>query len=85
MQDLSAVKLRPYALERLGKEPDARVWLLRHGKGHVIFTPLDVTSGLLGTRTWGILGYEPDYAEALLRNVVLWTVNGQPAEIPPPL
>jgi len=87
MQDLTAVKLRPYTVEREGKEAGLRLSILPHGKGHVLFTPLDVTSGLLGTRTWGIHGYDPDYALALLKNVLLWTADGQsptPRVAPPP-
>ena len=41
---------------------------MKLGKGRVIFTPLDVTSGLIGTNTWGILGYTPEYAEAMVTN-----------------
>ena len=43
------------------------------GNGRVIFTPLDYTSGLLGTNTWGILGYLPEYSESLATNVILTT------------
>jgi hypothetical protein len=55
--------------------PDAQ--LLSAGKGHVILLPLDVTSGLLGTGTWGIAGYEPGYAQALMKNIIFWTADGQ--------
>jgi hypothetical protein len=44
----------------------------------VIYTPLDLSSGLLGTSTWGILGYAPDYSEALARNIVNTAVQGAP-------
>jgi hypothetical protein len=43
------------------------------GKGRVIFTSLDVTSGLLGTNSWGVTGYLPEYSEALMQNVVMVT------------
>ena len=43
----------------------------------MIFSPLDLTSGLLGTNTWGIIGYAPDYAQSLLQNIILWTLDGQ--------
>jgi hypothetical protein len=39
---------------------------------------MDLTAGLLGTRMWGILGFEPAYAEAWVKNVVLWTAAGCP-------
>lgn len=37
--------------------------MFQAGKGHVVVSPLDPTSGLLGTNTWGIAGYEPGPAE----------------------
>lgn len=38
----------------------------------IIFSELDITSGLLGTETWGINGYAPASALALTRNIVLY-------------
>ena len=43
---------------------------------HVIVTDLDLTTGLLGAHTWGIVGYHPDYARSLVKNIILWTVDG---------
>jgi hypothetical protein len=77
MEDASRRRLRPSAVERLGATSGA-VGLIEAGKGHVVHAPLDVTSGLLGTDTGGIIGYDPAYAQALLRNVVFWTIDGQP-------
>jgi hypothetical protein len=51
---------------------------LSAGKGRVIFTSLDVTCGLLGTRTWGIAGFEPEYAQSFLKNLLFWTLDGRP-------
>jgi hypothetical protein len=58
---------------------------LSYGKGHVLYTPLDITSGLLGTKTLGILGYEPDYAQALAKNIIFWTLDGQAEATSSPL
>lgn len=85
MTDLSRPALRPYAIEVLGRAnglglPEE----IAAGKGHVIFTSLDITSGLLGTSTWGILGYDPNYAQSLVKNVILWTLDGQRQEGPAP-
>ena len=56
----------------------ARSDYFKAGKGHVIFTSLvTVTSGLLNTGTWGILGYEPTYSQNLLKNAIFWTLDGQ--------
>lgn len=79
MADLSKPKFRRSAIEVLGPH-SGHLMELRYGRGHVIFTPLDVTSGLLGTNTWGILGYSPDYAQSLVQNLILWTLDGQKEE-----
>ena len=76
MQDLSKPKFRRCAIETLGPHP-GNLLFLRYGRGHVIFTSLDVTSGLLGTNSWGILGFSPDYSQALIQNLILWTLDGQ--------
>jgi len=83
MDDLSKPVLRQYAVDLLGRSnglglPEEIV----AGKGHVILTSLDFTTGLLGTTTWGILGYEPGYAQSLVKNTILWTLDGQHEESP---
>ena len=62
--------LRLYAMEQLHSD-SPRLKSATAGKGRVIFTPLDLASGLLGTNTWGIVGYLPDYSQALIKNAVL--------------
>ena len=76
MQDLSKPRLRPFTVDVLGSHAGA-FRSIRWGAGHVVFTPLDLTSGLLGTQTWGILGYDPAYAQDLMQNVILWALDGQ--------
>jgi hypothetical protein len=77
MEDLSHPRLRPFALEKLGSPANEFPSSFTAGRGHVIFTPLDMTCGLLGTNTWGILGYEPGYSQSFIKNLLLWTVDGQ--------
>jgi hypothetical protein len=72
MEDLSRPLVRSYAS---GKTP-ARIEMLVSGKGKVLFSSLDLTTGLLGTNTWGILGYQPAYAQKLMKNIVLWISDG---------
>lgn len=67
----SPLRLRPYARDRLGRLAP-QIQLYRLGKGYIVFSPLDLTSGLLGTNTWGILGYEPASAQTFAKNLVLW-------------
>jgi hypothetical protein len=74
MDDLSTPLVRKYVkAKNLGTS--GRLDELRSGKGAVIYNPLDITSGLLGTNTWGISGFEPSYASALMKNIVLWSVS----------
>jgi hypothetical protein len=74
--DLTHMQLRGYAKENGGK--DLPMEALAYGKGWVIFSRLDLTTGLLGTQSWGILGYDPAYAEALMKNAVLWAEARSP-------
>ncbi len=75
MDNLGKPQLRPYAERKLGRAA-ARVEMLEFGNGRVILSPVDTTFGLLGTNTWGVLGYKPAYAQGLLKNVILWAMDG---------
>jgi hypothetical protein len=76
MDELTKPRLRQFEVQ--GKVNEAMpLSILAAGKGHVVFTPVDVTSGLLGSRTWGIAGLHPDYAPAFVKNLILWTLDGQ--------
>jgi hypothetical protein len=71
MEKLWPLKVRPYATKVMGEEiAPLRVAVV--GKGRVIHVPLDVTMGLLGSAEWGVAGYEPAVAQALMKNVLLW-------------
>ena len=75
MAALGAPEVRPFS--RGGTLPHGRTFeMLRSGKGCVVLAPIDVTSGLLGTNTWGVAGYSPEYALAFTKNLVLWTWDG---------
>jgi hypothetical protein len=77
MDELTKPRLRPFGVH--GRVNEATPILgFAAAKGHVIFTPIDVTSGLLASRTWGIAGLHPDYAGPFVQNLVLWTLDGQP-------
>jgi hypothetical protein len=82
MADLDRPRLRPYAIAKLGEDhPPAAgaIQVIRDGKGLVVYSPLDLTTGLLGANTWGVLGYEPASARAFVRNLVLNT-RAHPAQ-----
>lgn len=76
MTDLSKPKFRRSAIDVFGPRA-GHLMEIHYGRGHVIFSSLDLTSGLLGTHTWGILGYSPDYSQPLVQNLILWTLDGQ--------
>jgi hypothetical protein len=69
-------QLRPYVFTVLGGH-FPKLQIVESGKGAVLFSELDLTSGLLGTNTLGIVGYDPDYAARFISNTILWTVNGR--------
>jgi hypothetical protein len=75
-QDVSQRRLRQDTALRLGRTA-GNLHIVACGKGHVLIAPLDITSGLLGTNTTGILGYDPAYTQALVKNLVFWTLDGQ--------
>jgi hypothetical protein len=74
--DLSKPMLRGYANENGGKNFPLEA--LPYGNGWVIFSRLDLTTGLLGTQSWGILGFDSAYAQALMKNAVLWAEARSP-------
>jgi hypothetical protein len=45
------------------------------GRWAVVFSADDITSGLLGTSTWGIAGYAPRDADAIARNLLLYSLK----------
>ena len=76
MEDVTRIHVRAEVVARYGRGAGV-MRILSCGKGHVLYTPLDITSGLLGTNMLGILGYDPDYAQALVKNIIFWTLDGQ--------
>ena len=52
----------PLAAPALGNQP----------VGWWCFRPTDITTGLLGTNTWSVVGYTPDTCQRLLENTIGW-------------
>jgi hypothetical protein len=46
----------------------------------IIFSPVDLTGGLVGYSQWGMMGYEPRSAFELMRNIVLYADSRAPAK-----
>jgi hypothetical protein len=74
MDPLLKPRLRRFASDLL-KENSPELDSLSVGKGTVIISDLDLTTGLLDTGTWGINGYTPSYCQSLVKNVILFTLG----------
>jgi len=48
----------------------------------VLFSAWDISSGFLGTNTWGVIGYAASTSEKLGRNIVLYAINPAAATMP---
>ncbi|MGC8559684.1 MAG: DUF4159 domain-containing protein [Phycisphaerae bacterium] len=73
---------RKYYIQRHGMHHYAHLDGVKvHGRWVIIFSPCNLTSGLLGTNTWGISGYAPGYAVKLARNLLCYAA-GHPADRP---
>lgn len=73
MEALGAVRLRTFA--QAAMKPAEAVEIIEVGRGLIVASPGDITSGLLGTNTWGILGLEPVYSRKLMKNLLIWWEN----------
>jgi hypothetical protein len=78
MEKAAPLRTRAYTTEALQGAPPPPLQSMRIGDGQVIFSELDVISGLLGTSTWGIIGYQPTVSQALMRNTMLWSIKVPP-------
>jgi Domain of unknown function (DUF4159) len=72
--NLPKARIRRYTAEQLGDETP-QVQYLMAGNGMVIFSDLDISTGLVGSGNYGIVGYTPTYSQSLMKNVILWTLN----------
>jgi hypothetical protein len=76
LTQIAKAQVRPYVYAVLGQKfPPLQI--IESGRGAVLLAEMDITSGLLGNKTMGIIGYDPAYAHALVRNIILWTINGR--------
>jgi len=76
---LGKAKYRAYAIETRGTDAGG-LRMIAAGAGAVIVSDLDISGGLLGPGTWGIAGFQPDYAQGLVRNMILWTLSRLPKQ-----
>ncbi len=83
-KDCTAVEYRRMLIDLRGRKsnPGMQAYMIDN-RPAVIYSPEDITSGLLGTNTWGILGYAPDSAQALARNIVTHLATPVARPVPP--
>jgi len=74
MADATHPRLRQFALAEYARDPN-RLFVASLGRGTILYSDLDLTSGLLGTDTWGINGFSAAYSRRLVQNLVLWTMH----------
>lgn len=82
---ITAVQYRRFYLRYHGftKRPQL-LGLVHHGRYVIIFSPYDISSGLIGTHAWGINGYAPAAARKLLMNMLLYAAaDGKAIPLPP--
>jgi hypothetical protein len=78
MEKALSLKARTFAVQLLGETEPPPITTIALGQGHILFSELDVTSGLLGTSTWGIVGYLPATSQAIAKNIVIWSMRPPP-------
>ncbi len=66
------LRLRRYDLDKL-KMTTPPLEMITLANGVVVISHVDITTGLLGTNTLTIVGYEPAYAQAIAWNLLGWT------------
>ncbi len=76
---IASVHYRKFTLQEYGvKNVPQLLGVKQNHRWVIVFSPWDVTSGLLGTNTWGIAGYAPQSAQAIARNVMLYALAHKP-------
>jgi hypothetical protein len=83
-EKIDSVAFRRYGelkMQRRVRAPEMQV-INVDGKPKVLFSAWDVSSGFLGTNTWGVVGYAASTSEKLGRNILLYAINPAPVAVP---
>lgn len=71
--DLAGTSYRRVARAAAGGAPYPRLMAFTVGARHaVLYSPLDLSAGLLGTRVYNLRGYEPDSCLRIVRNLLAY-------------
>jgi hypothetical protein len=49
--------------------------IVSSGTGRVIFSRLDLTTGLTSSNAISVLGYQPQYCEDLVQDLIIWAIG----------
>jgi hypothetical protein len=71
------LRLRPWATDKL-KLTTPSLETIKAGKGTVIVSRVDITTGLLGTNMLTVIGYDAPYAQAVVWNMLGWAAANAP-------
>ncbi|MCY2925959.1 MAG: hypothetical protein NT031_11065 [Planctomycetota bacterium] len=74
---IASFTYRHHGDSRAGLGPQLQAIRL-DGRAAILFSPEDLTTGLLGTHSFAIDGYSPQTAWEIMRNVVLSTAAEKP-------
>jgi hypothetical protein len=74
MVDVSKVKINDEATERFGSDAPM-IQIAKAGKGYVLFSAMDLTTGMLDCRVMGVAGYKADWVSGFMNNLLLWAAE----------
>ncbi|MBI5725077.1 MAG: DUF4159 domain-containing protein [Planctomycetes bacterium] len=85
MKDMTVEKVKYHKTTkaRIGGMTEPRLMSVQDGdRPKVILSAEDLTAGMVGYSSWGLDGYAPQSAFAILRNIVIYTSMEKPASSP---
>jgi hypothetical protein len=78
---ISEINYRLFAKNVVGNLRSARVFgIPLNGRIAVYYSPIDISAGLVGQPTDGIVGYTPDTSTEIMRNIILVSAPQPPAQ-----
>jgi hypothetical protein len=67
--------LRYLPVREAAKDMNPNFRIAKIGKGTILLSRLDLTTGLLGAHTAGVLGYQPEGSERFIQNLIFWSLS----------
>lgn len=72
MKDLAEPQLRPGEAVNQIRNP---LQIVMAGKGRIVFSRLDISTGLSGASTADLAGFTPRYCQDLIQNLIVWSTR----------